>query len=184
LKACDLLTAVVCSGLLSASQFASAQAYGDAAGRAEHVSYGVADVLRVDPLYERVRQSRPREECIDEPVTRARRQSSAGGAVVGALVGGVLGSNVGSGGGRRAATAAGAMIGGVVGSNAQRSRQGGDVAYQGVDTRCRVVEVVSERRQLVAYDVEYRYRGELYRSRLDYDPGARLRVRVGITPAR
>jgi hypothetical protein len=30
--------------------------------------------------------------------------------------------------------------------------------------------------------VEYRYRGEVYMSRLDYDPGERLRVRVSVTP--
>ena len=39
-------------------------------------------------------------------------------------------------------------------------------------------------RQLIGYDVEYRYRGEVYMSRLDYDPGERLRVRISVTPAR
>jgi uncharacterized protein YcfJ len=35
----------------------------------------------------------------------------------------------------------------------------------------------------MGYDVEYRYRGEVYVSRLNYDPGERLRVRVSVTPA-
>jgi hypothetical protein len=35
----------------------------------------------------------------------------------------------------------------------------------------------------VGYNVEYRYRGEVYMSQLSYDPGDRLRVRVSVTPA-
>ena len=33
------------------------------------------------------------------------------------------------------------------------------------------------------YDIEYRYRGELYTSRMNYDPGDRIRVRISVTPA-
>jgi uncharacterized protein YcfJ len=35
---------------------------------------------------------------------------------------------------------------------------------------------------VVAYDVEYTYKGDVYMSRLDYDPGSQLRVRVSVTP--
>jgi uncharacterized protein YcfJ len=37
-------------------------------------------------------------------------------------------------------------------------------------------------RRIVAYDVEYSYKGETYMSRLQRDPGTRLRVRVSVTP--
>lgn len=37
-------------------------------------------------------------------------------------------------------------------------------------------------RRIVAYDVEYTYKGDTYMSRLDRDPGNRLRVRVSVTP--
>jgi uncharacterized protein YcfJ len=37
-------------------------------------------------------------------------------------------------------------------------------------------------RRVVAYDVEYSYRGETYMSRLKQDPGSRLRVRVSVVP--
>jgi uncharacterized protein YcfJ len=46
------------------------------------------------------------------------------------------------------------------------------------DCRPRPVRV----RAIVAYDVEYTYKGDTYMSRLDYDPGSRLRVRVSVTP--
>ena len=55
--------------------------------------------------------------------------------------------------------------------------------YETNETRCREVSRVSEQRRIISYDVEYRYRGEVYVSRLNYDPGERLRVRVSVEPA-
>jgi uncharacterized protein YcfJ len=40
-----------------------------------------------------------------------------------------------------------------------------------------------QQRQIMGYDVQYRYRGEVYESRLGYDPGERLRVLVNVAPA-
>lgn len=103
-----------------------------------------------------------------------------GGAVLGAIVGGALGNQVGKGDGRKAATVAGALVGGAIGNNASRRD---DRYYSSVETRCRTInERVSERR-IVGYDVQYRYRGDVYMSQLDYDPGERMRVRVSVTPA-
>ncbi len=174
-------------GLALACTGAHAQRYAPNGGPlAENVSFGFADVLRVDPIYRQVRQARPREECFDEQVTRVEPGGGdpTGGTVVGALVGGALGNTVGRGDGRRAATIAGAVIGGAVGRNVDRNNGGPPREYSDVETRCRVVEEVAQRRELVGYDVEYRYRGDVFMSRLDYDPGSRLRVRIGITPAR
>ncbi len=47
---------------------------------------------------------------------------------------------------------------------------------------CRMVPVEREFRRPIAYDVEYVHRGVKYRSRLPYDPGNRVRVRVSVTP--
>ena len=145
---------------------------------AENVSFAYADVLRSSPVYETFRSNEPREECYDERVER-RGGDGTGGAVLGAIIGGALGNQVGKGDGRKAATVAGAVIGGAIGHD-QATR--GD-RYAGVETRCRIVDEVREERRLVGYDVEYRYRGEVYLSRLDYDPGDKLRVRVSVSPA-
>lgn len=48
---------------------------------------------------------------------------------------------------------------------------------------CRPVSVEREFRRPIAYDVDYVYKGSRYRSRLAEDPGNRLRIRIGITPA-
>jgi uncharacterized protein YcfJ len=147
-------------------------------GGAENVSFAYADVLRASPVYETFRISEPREECYDERVER-RGGDGTGGAVLGAIIGGALGNQVGKGDGRKAATVAGAVIGGAIGHD-QATRNGGGRV---VERRCRVVEDSREERRLVGFDVEYRYRGEVYLSRLDYDPGDKLRVRVSVAPA-
>lgn len=151
----------------------------------ESVNYGYADVLRVDPIYETVRFREPREECYDEPVSVRERGGGdpTGGTVIGAIIGGVVGNQVGGGDGRRAATAAGAIIGGSIGRNVDKTNGGPDRVYEGSERRCRVVEVEREDRRIASYDVEYRYKGDVFVSRLDYDPGNKLRVRVSVAPA-
>lgn len=47
---------------------------------------------------------------------------------------------------------------------------------------CRMVPTEREFRRPIAYDVDYVHHGVKYRSRLPYDPGNRLRVRVSVTP--
>jgi uncharacterized protein YcfJ len=147
----------------------------------DNTHYGWADVLRVDPVYGVARTEVPRQECYDQTVVQtAPPQGSAAGTILGAVVGGVLGSTIGHGNGRTAATVAGAVAGGAVGNNVSAT-PGGE--YQTTQTQCRQVAAVSEQRRIMGYDVEYRYRGDVYLSRLNYDPGERLRVRVSVSPA-
>lgn len=145
----------------------------------DNTHYGWADVLRVDPVSAVTQTEVPRQECYDQQVVRQDRGNSTAGTILGAVVGGVLGNTVGKGDGRRAATVVGAVAGGAVGNRA--SDHGG--SYETTQTRCRQVSSVSEQRRIVGYDVEYKYRGEVYVSRLNYDPGERLRVRVNVQPA-
>jgi uncharacterized protein YcfJ len=176
MKAVLVSTAIA---LLLAGTQASAQdrSYGR---DADNAKVAWADVLRVDPIYDRVQTSNPRQECDEVPVERrVDNGNNAAGTVLGAIVGGVLGSTVGKGDGRRAATVAGAVVGGAVGNNAAR---GDNRYYSDTERHCRTVQDVAEERRIVAYDVQYRYRGDVYMSRLSYDPGDRLRVRVSVEP--
>jgi len=149
----------------------------------DSIHFAWADVLRVDPVYDYVRTSRPERECYDDRVTRHEdtRSNSTGATVLGAIIGGALGNQVGKGDGRKAATIAGAVVGGTIGN---KSARGEDRTYSDVERHCRDTESGgAEERRIVGYDVEYRYRGETYMSRLAYDPGERIRVRVSVTPA-
>jgi uncharacterized protein YcfJ len=178
------LVAMLATAATAAAQMPPPPAEGSYYSR-ESVNYGYADVLRVDPIYETVRFREPREECYDEPVTVRERGGGdpSGGTVIGAIIGGVIGNQVGSGDGRRAATAAGALVGGAIGRDVDKNNGGPDRVYESRDTRCRVVDVEREDRRIAGYDVEYRYKGDVFVSRLDYDPGNKLRVRVAISPA-
>lgn len=146
---------------------------------AEGVHYGWADVLRVDPVYEEQGQATAtHEECYEEQVPVPGPDTRAGNSVLGAIIGGLIGHTVGKGDGRTVATAAGATVGAVVGNNAGQPSGG----YT-VERHCRQVEGSGVERRVAAYDVEYRYRGELYNARMSYDPGDRIRVRITVTPA-
>jgi uncharacterized protein YcfJ len=69
---------------------------------AENTRIAYADVLRVDPVYDRVQSGGAHEECEDVPVERRADggNNNAAGTVIGAIVGGVLGNSVGKGDGR------------------------------------------------------------------------------------
>ncbi|HET8899856.1 MAG TPA: glycine zipper 2TM domain-containing protein [Rhodanobacteraceae bacterium] len=149
-------------------------------GQSAAARYAWADVLRVDPVYTMVSVDRPRQECYDEQVRTVNEGNGTAGAVIGAIVGGVLGNTVGKGDGRKAATAAGAVVGGAIGHGVATRDDGSQVDTR---TRCRQVSELHQERRVDGYDVEYRYHGDVYVSRLSYDPGERLRVRVSVTPA-
>ena len=106
--------------------------------------------------------------------------------VVGGVVGAVLGSQVGGGSARYATSAIGSMVGGQVGGSiydqSQRQRRQGHVEVcdpvpvNGGYSNARYGNAAD------AYDVTYEYNGRRYTSRMNYDPGQRVRVRVDVTP--
>lgn len=140
----------------------------------ENVSFGYAQVLRADEVVETQRTRSTEEQCDD--VEYRQSGQTTGGTVIGAIVGAALGNQVGDGDGRKAATVAGAVAGGVIGNNIARNR------VESQTPGCRLVEVEREAPVIVGYDVEYMYKGEKYVSRLPYDPGNRLRIRVSVMP--
>lgn len=144
---------------------------------AEHVNFAYAQVLRVQAVYADIEVPRAVEYCGEYDRIERTGPRSAGGTVLGALIGGAIGNQIGSGSGRRAATVAGAVAGGAIGHAA-----GGETRVR-AENRCHLVEEYVVETQVTGYDVEYRYRGEVYMSRLDFDPGDRLRIRVSVAPA-
>lgn len=143
--------------------------------------YDYARVIDVDPVYREVRYSEPREVCREEPVTERRVYGGApdpGAILLGAAIGGVIGHQFGHGHGRDVSTAVGAAIGaghGAAASSASNSRVVERDVYR---TTCRDVREVRYEQRVDYYDVTYRYHGRTYRTRMDYDPGNRVRVKV------
>jgi len=155
-----------------------------------------AQVLSARPVYRDVRVSEPRQECWDERVRYDDRDWRGGrdvgaadrtiGAVVGGVIGGAIGRQFSAGSGQDIATAIGAVIGADVGRNAVRGSDRGE-RYEpryGYENRCRTVRDSRWESRIDGYDVAYRYQGRTYYTRMPYDPGARLPVRVDVSPLR
>jgi len=102
--------------------------------------------------------------------------------ILGGIIGGVAGHQIGGGHGRDVATAVGAVIGAGVGNNAT-SRNRGQYERSGYETRCETVNDVDYEQRIDGYDVTYRYNGQIYQTRMPYDPGRRIPVNVDVRPA-
>jgi uncharacterized protein YcfJ len=130
--------------------------------------------------FARVIESRPvyadgsgREECFNPRTgyyeeVRNRDNRIGKGAAIGAVAGGVLGHQVDQGGG----TAAGAIIGGLLGHHLERRSDRHDQSDLDM-SRCRTL---ADSGNLQGYEVRYEYRGEEYVTRMNHEPGRRLRV--------
>ncbi|MGH8042489.1 MAG: glycine zipper 2TM domain-containing protein [Rudaea sp.] len=179
--------ALIASLLCVAPAFAQAPAAAPSMAVDENSHYGWADVLRVDPVYGDSAAAAPAPPCYEEQVpvdgsaesTAQERRGIA--TVIGAFIGGILGNRIGKGSGRTAATVAGAVVGGVAGNRLAASDDAPERPQYTTQRHC--PPSVAAAQKVVGYDVEYRYRGDVYTSRLAYDPGDRLRVRVTVTPA-
>jgi uncharacterized protein YcfJ len=145
-----------------------------------------ARVRSVNPQYDNV--SVPRNECTSQWVTEQQPAASSrnyGGLALGGVAGALLGNQVGRGHGREAATAVGAVVGALAGEHL--GNQGGWGGYQPQAApqqrqvqNCRTVNDVQSR--LTGYQVEYEYRGQVYRTVTREKPGRTLPVRISVAP--
>jgi len=139
----------------------------------------VARVVSVAPQVEQFNQ--PRQECTTGYVTvQQPQQKNYAGSIIGGLAGGILGNQVGKGTGRTVATAGGAVVGALVGDNLSNNNNAAPAYAQQQVQNCRMVDNWQTRTN--GFNVTYTYRGQTYTTRLPYDPGRSLRVRVSVTP--
>ena len=78
---------------------------------------------------------------------------------------------------------AGAAIGAGVGYDSAPSRRYGSATREEVVQRCDVRYEHEYEERIDGYRVTYEYNGREYTTRLPYDPGERIRVRVAVAPA-
>ena len=77
---------------------------------------------------------------------------------------------------------AGALLGASIAKDVNRKRHEGQ--YEGTEREvCRTVYRTERAQEIIGYDVSYSYNGSVYTSRMDYDPGNTIRLRVNVTPA-
>jgi len=158
------------------------------AGLTAQAAYDEARVVSVEPIYETVRYSEPRQECRQEKVAYYEdryKARSATPTIIGALIGGAIGNGLGHNKtNKRVGTAVGAILGGSIGSDISKQKHSKSRKHYSTEEVCTVVEDWHEEEQLSGYHVTYAYGGETYTTRTANHPGDSLRVRVRVTPVR
>lgn len=146
--------------------------------------YDRARVIDVDPIVRTVRVSTPRRECWEEEVrypVYTRNHKRDGAALVGGIIGGIVGHKVGDG--KSGATIAGTLLGASIADSAAK-RSHPDQYYEDVsyETRCSVERDYYTEERIEGYRVTYRYQGQTFTTRTDYDPGKFIKIRVKVAP--
>ncbi|MDH3613057.1 MAG: glycine zipper 2TM domain-containing protein [Gammaproteobacteria bacterium] len=159
------------------------------AGNAQRPVYDYAKVISAQPIIRYVSVKTPVRECWQDTeyyTTYHRPPGAAGSTLAGAIIGGVVGHQFGSGSGNDAATVAGTLIGAAIGNNSAHRRAGvgyGPVRYSRPVERCGTRYRDHREQRIDGYNVVYRYHGQKYATRMPYDPGDRIKVRIDIRPA-
>jgi uncharacterized protein YcfJ len=198
---CMGLTASLTLGLAACNRQASADANGAAGAATAASAAAVAQVppgqqpgqppqaaddggqygqvVSVTPVRQDV--SNPQQVCHDVVINRTvppKDQHQIAGMAIGAVAGGLLGHMVGAGKGNGLATAAGVIGGGYAGKKIEESHQQANVQSEVVH-RCSTVANTSS--NIVGYDVTYVYNGVTRTTRMDHDPGNRVRVEQSVS---
>ncbi len=142
-----------------------------------------AKVTRVEAIYRTVEVAEPREVCHRERVRSSNHvdHSSATPMILGGILGGVVGNQFGRGNGKDFMTIAGTVLGGSVGRDIghRNAHRGGSSRMV---TQCETVNDYHTEEIPDGYRVTYRYKGERFTTRMPYDPGNFIKVRVAVKP--
>jgi len=155
---------------------------GAVAAHGGSASYVYGDVLSATPVYTNVQVPNDHRVCWNQQVQHTRYRNARGDTLLGTVIGGLVGTQFGKGGGRVAATVGGAIIGGSI-ANDYSHRHNPGQSYSTVEQRCEIRHEYTQEQRLTGYDVRYRYRGQVYNTRMQRDPGDQIRLRVSVSPA-
>lgn len=149
-----------------------------------------AKVINVTPVTRDITQRVPVENCWQERVRYEapthQPYQSATPVLLGGLIGAAIGNSLGHSHhktNRDIKTVAGGLLGASIGSDIARRQNSapGRVEYRN-EERCEVSYDTRHEQQIIGYDVTYRYHGETYQTRMDYDPGKQIKVKVNVRP--
>ena len=147
------------------------------------VQYANAQVVDVEPIFERVEHVEPKERCWFE--TREHRvERSASTPLIGALVGGAIGHALGhKKRNKQIGTVVGAVLGGSIAHDISRREERAAPVHRVREKVCEVINNTTYRERIAGYLVTYRYGGKTHRTRMDREPGETIRVRIRVSPA-
>lgn len=165
------LPIMILTGALAAT---SAQANAEQA-----IHYDYATVLESRPVMQLVDRTDYRKECKPTVIRYEKKVRDKGDRLAGAILGAAVGHALGHRSKHRTgATVAGAIIG----NNIAKSNSDKYVVKEKVENHCQMIPVTWQEEQIVGYHVVYRYNDKTFESRLPYQPGDTLKIRVLLTP--
>lgn len=144
-----------------------------------------AKVVNVEPITRTLTHKVPEQTCWSEKVRYSEgTNSSATPAILGGLLGATIGHSLGNNRHKSnriiktvALGALGASIGHDIGAKNRN-----EVTHYGNEERCEVSYHTRYEEQVIAYDVQYLYRGKTYYTKMDYHPGNTIPVQVNVRP--
>lgn len=155
-----------------------------------HSRIEFAQVTRVEPITRPLERRVPVEECWTETVRYDTPPRDDYESLTGTLIGGVIGGALGNAVGhkkknKQVGTAVGAVLGASIGHDLTRGgshyQERGEGYYQD-ERRCETHYQTQYEEKVIGYNVWYRYRDNNYSTRMDHDPGQKIRVRVTVSP--
>lgn len=144
-----------------------------------------AKVVNVEPVTRMLKHKVPEQTCWNETVRYSERShSSSTPAIVGGLLGATIGHSLGNRkhkSNRIIKTVALGALGASIGHDISRNARNEQTRY-GTEERCEVSYHTRYEEKVVAYNVQYRYRGKTYYTKMDYHPRNTIPVQVNIRP--
>ena len=177
------------AGLAAATALLTVSLGANAEHRNSGPMYDYAKVISSEPIVRYVNVKTPVRECWQDTEYYTAYKQPRGAVrstLTGAIIGGVIGHQFGSGRGNDAATVAGSLIGAAIGNDKAHRRAGAGyerVRYSRPVERCETRYRNHQEQRIDGYNVVYRYNGQRYATRMPYDPGRKIKVRVDIRPA-
>ena len=149
--------------------------------RASHDEIVYGRVVSVEPVYRVTPYNASQDSCV-QYVDDGRRYRSHTPTILGAVIGAAVGHSIGdSHGDPKAAAIAGGVLGATLGRDiGEHIRESRRLVVNGP---CQPGSRQYGKPEPVEYVVRYRYNGEVYRARMDHDPGEWIALDVDIKPA-
>ncbi|TQV68315.1 glycine zipper 2TM domain-containing protein [Exilibacterium tricleocarpae] len=149
--------------------------------------FDYAKVTNVTPIYKTIEHRRPERQCWVETVSYERPRDgyrSNTGTIVGGIIGAAIGNELGhKKRNKQVGAVAGAVLGASIGRDiSNRKSNRGSITEFRDEERCEVRHTVEYEEKVIGYDITYRYHGMTYHTRMDRDPGRRLKVAVKVRP--
>ena len=187
-----LITVLTCA-LISSNVFAKHHHDGKYKHRNKHShsshTHDYAKVTSVKPIYKAIEYKVPIHSCDEAPARHGHHgKSSYTPAIVGGLIGGALGNTLGH---NKSNKRVGAIIGTLLGASIasdfdhqayhhkqkRRYKHNRKYNHRGYKKQCSTRYDYRYKDKLVGYHVNYRYRGQHYRTRTKTHPGSHFRIK-------